>query len=70
MYDTYEQKDSDERSVKCKKSRNLCPELHISFLISADFNFFPALFTFDSFSKTDGFHCFYLSFTFPLLSFL
>lgn len=40
MYDTYQQKDSEGRSIECKKCRSLSPELHTSFLTSAGFNLF------------------------------
>lgn len=44
--------------------------LHISFLISADFNLFSPLFAFDSFSKRNASHWFFLWFTLPFLLFL
>lgn len=40
MYTTYQQKDSEGRSIKYKKCRKVCLKLHSSSLTSAGFNLF------------------------------
>lgn len=55
MYTTYQQKDSEGRSIKYKKCRKVCLKLHGSSLTSAGFNLiFSALFASGSFSNIAG----------------
>lgn len=56
------------RAASSERNVDTCDQS--CFLISADFNFFSPLFAFDSFSKTEASHWFYLRFTLPFLTFL